>query len=209
MNTSTSPDTAPAALEVLNFWFGDGLQRDWPSQNLNDLWFGARPEQDEAIRQRFGPLVDEALDGGLTDWEADPRSRLALIVLLDQLSRNVHRGQRRAFDGDARAQRLSQLSIDEGMDATLTPAGRVFLYMPLMHAENLALQDECVARFQRLVDSSPDTLRDKLASNLRFAVLHRDIVAQYGRFPHRNAVLGRTTTPEEDAFLKDGPRFGQ
>ena len=209
MNTSTSPDTAPSAFDVLDFWFGDGLQRDWPSQNLNDLWFGARPEQDEAIRQRFGPLVDEALGGGLADWEADPRSRLALIVLLDQLSRNVHRGQRRAFDGDARAQRLSQLSIDEGMDATLTPAGRVFLYMPLMHAENLALQDECVARFQRLVDSSPPTLRDKLASNLRFAVVHRDIVAQYGRFPHRNAVLGRTTTPEENAFLKDGPRFGQ
>lgn len=209
MNTSTSPDTAPSAFDVLDFWFGDGLQRDWPSQNLNDLWFGARPEQDEAIRQRFGPLVDEALGDGLADWEADPRSRLALIVLLDQLSRNVHRGQRRAFDGDARAQRLSQLSIDEGMDATLTPAGRVFLYMPLMHAENLALQDECVARFQRLVDSSPDALRDKLASNLRFAVLHRDIVAQYGRFPHRNAVLGRTTTPEENAFLKDGPRFGQ
>lgn len=209
MNTSTTPDTAPAALDVLDFWFGDGLQRDWPSQNLNDLWFGARPEQDEAIRQRFGPLVDEALGGGLADWEADPRSRLALIVLLDQLSRNVHRGQRRAFDGDARAQRLSRLSIHEGMDATLTPAGRVFLYMPLMHAENLALQDECVARFQRLVNSSPDPLRDKLASNLRFAVLHRDIVAQYGRFPHRNAVLGRTTTPEEGAFLKDGPRFGQ
>ncbi len=209
MNTSTTPDTAPSALDVLDFWFGDGLQHDWPSQNLNDLWFGARPEQDEAIRQRFGPLVDEALGGGLADWETDPRSRLALIVLLDQLSRNVHRGQRRAFDGDARAQRLSQLSIAEGMDATLTPAGRVFLYMPLMHAENLALQDECVARFQRLVDSSPEALRDKLASNLRFAVLHRDIVAQYGRFPHRNAVLGRTTTPEEGAFLKDGPRFGQ
>ena len=207
--TNTTPTTPAKVIEVLDFWFGDGLTRDWPSQDHNELWFGGGPAQDDAIRQRFGPLVDEALGGGLADWEADPRSRLALIVLLDQLSRNVHRGQRRAFDGDARAQRLSQLSIDEGMDATLTPAGRVFLYMPLMHAENLALQDECVARFQRLVDSSPEALRDKLASNLRFAVLHRDIVAQYGRFPHRNAVLGRTTTPEENAFLKDGPRFGQ
>jgi uncharacterized protein (DUF924 family) len=206
MNPSTTP---PAALEVLDFWFGDGLQRDWPSQDRNERWFGGSPTQDGDIRQRFGMLVDEALNGGLADWEAEPRARLALIVLLDQLSRNVHRGHRRAFDGDARAQRLSQLALAEGMDSTLTPAGCVFLYMPLMHAENLALQDECVARFQKLVDSSPDTLRDKLASNLRFAVLHRDIVAQYGRFPHRNAVLGRTTTPEEDAFLKDGPRFGQ
>lgn len=204
-----NPPTPATALDVLDFWFGDGLQRDWPSQDHNELWFGGGPAQDDAIRQRFGALVDEALSGGLTDWEADPRSRLALIVLLDQLSRNVHRGQRRAFDGDARAQRLSRLSLAEGMDTALTPAGRVFLYMPLMHAEHLDLQDECVARFQQLVDSSPSPLRDKLASNLRFAVVHRDIVAKFGRFPHRNAVLGRETTPEEKAFLKNGPRFGQ
>jgi uncharacterized protein (DUF924 family) len=207
--TNISPTTPPAALDVLDFWFGDGLTRDWPSQDHKDLWFGGGPAQDEAIRQRFGPLVDEALNGGLIDWETDPRTRLALIVLLDQLSRNVHRGQRRAFDGDDRAQRLTRLSIAEGMDTTLTPAGCVFLYMPLMHAEHLDLQEECVARFQRLVDSSPPALRDTLAGNLRFAVVHRDIVAQYGRFPHRNAVLGRSTTPEEAAFLKDGPRFGQ
>ncbi|MDM7941915.1 MAG: DUF924 family protein [Hydrogenophaga sp.] len=201
--------TLPAALDVLDVWFGDGLQLDWPSQERKDLWFGGSPAQDEAIRQRFGPLVNEALGGGLTDWETEPGTRLALIVLLDQLSRNVHRGQRRAFDGDARAQRLTQRSLDEGMDTTLTPAGRVFLYMPLMHAEQLPLQEECVARFQRLVDSSPEALRDTLAGNLRFAVVHRDIVARFGRFPHRNAVLGRTTTPDEAAFLKDGPRFGQ
>ncbi len=207
--TDIRPNPPPKALEVLDFWFGDGLQLDWPSQDHNGLWFGGSPAQDDAIRQRFGPLVDEALNGGLTDWETEPHARLALIVLLDQLSRNVHRGQRRAFDGDARAQRLTRLSIAEGMDTTLTPAGRVFLYMPLMHAENLALQDECVARFQRLVDSSPEALRDKLNGNLRFAVLHRDIVAQYGRFPYRNAVLGRDCTPEEDEFLKNGPRFGQ
>ncbi|MCY1531673.1 hypothetical protein D9M68_669060 [compost metagenome] len=206
MNTPTFPT---AALDVLDFWFGDGLQLDWPSQDFNQRWFGGSPAQDDAIRQRFGALVDTALDGGLTEWETEPRARLALIVLLDQLSRNVHRGQRRAFDGDARAQRLSRRSLAEGMDTTLTPAGCVFLYMPLMHAENLELQEECVARFQRLVDTGPEPLRETLANNLRFAVVHRDIVAQYGRFPHRNAVLGRIGTPDEEAFLKDGPRFGQ
>lgn len=205
------PSTTPpaAALDVLDFWFGDGLRLPWPSEDRNERWFGGSPAQDDAIRQRFGLLVNEALNGGLTDWETEPQARLALIVLLDQLSRNVHRGHRRAFDGDARAQRLSRSSLADGMDTTLTPAGCVFLYMPLMHAENLGLQEECVTRFQRLVDTSPETLRDKLASNLRFAVLHRDIVAQYGRFPHRNAVLGRACTPEEEVFLKDGPRFGQ
>ncbi len=207
--TDTTSTTPPTASDVLDFWFGDGLQLDWPSQDHNELWFGGGPAQDEVIRQRFGPLVDEALNGGLIEWETEPRTRLALIVLLDQLSRNVHRGQRRAFDGDARAQRLTRRSIAEGMDTTLTPAGCVFLYMPLMHAEHLALQEECVARFQKLVDSSPEGLRDKLNSNLRFAVVHRDIVAQYGRFPYRNAVLGRESTPEEDEFLKNGPRFGQ
>ncbi|WP_291213768.1 DUF924 family protein, partial [Hydrogenophaga sp.] len=175
--TDTIPTTPPTASDVLDFWFGDGLQLDWPSQDHNELWFGGGPAQDEVIRQRFGPLVDEALNGGLIEWETEPRTRLALIVLLDQLSRNVHRGQRRAFDGDARAQRLTRRSIAEGMDTTLTPAGCVFLYMPLMHAEHLELQEECVAHFQRLVDSSPQALRDKLNSNLRFAVVHRDIVA--------------------------------
>ncbi|MDZ4126040.1 MAG: DUF924 family protein [Hydrogenophaga sp.] len=207
--TDTIPTTPPTASDVLDFWFGDGLQLDWPSQDHNELWFGGGPAQDEAIRQRFGPLVDEALNGGLIEWETEPRTRLALIVLLDQLSRNVHRVQRREFDVDARAQRINRRSIAEGMDTTLTPAGCVFLYMPLMHAEHLALQEECVARFQKLVDSSPEGLRDKLNSNLRFAVVHRDIVAQYGRFPYRNAVLGRESTPEEDEFLKNGPRFGQ
>ena len=201
--------TPPAALEVLDFWFGDGLERDWPSQDRKELWFGGGPAQDEAIRQRFGTSVDEALGGGLTDWETEPRTRLALIVLLDQLSRNVHRGQQRAFDGDARAQRLTRRSLAEGMDTTLTPAGCVFLYMPLMHAEHLDLQEECVLRFQRLLDSSTEALRDTLAGNLRFAVVHRDIVARFGRFPHRNAVLGRSTTHDEATFLKDGPRFGQ
>ena len=205
----TLPHPHPTAHDVLDFWFGDGLERDWPSQDRKELWFGGGPAQDEAIRLRFGALVDEALDGGLADWEAEPRARLALIVLLDQLARNVHRGQRRAFDGDARAQRLTHLSLAEGLDARLTPAGSVFLYMPLMHAEHLALQDECVARFQQLVNRSPEALRDTLAGNLRFAVVHRDIVARFGRFPHRNAVLGRSTTPDEATFLKNGPRFGQ
>mgnify|MGYP006169148045 CR=1 FL=1 len=195
--------------EVLDFWFGDGLLRDWPATDRNALWFGGGTAQDALITQRFGPLVESALGGGLCDWESKLESRLALIVVLDQFTRNVFRGQARAFAGDGRAQKLVLQTLALAQDAELPSMGRVFLYMPLMHAENLALQDECVARFQRLVDSSPDTLRDKLASNLRFAVLHRDIVAQYGRFPHRNAVLGRTTTPEENAFLKDGPRFGQ
>ena len=204
------PDPASHAhQDVLDFWFADGLQRDWPSAHLGSLWFGGQTEQDALITARFGALLARALAGELRDWEAAPDTRLALVVLLDQFTRNVFRGQARAFAGDARAQQLVLQTLALGQDADLPRVGRVFLYMPLMHAEDLALQETCVACFTQLVDSAPPALRDTLASNLRFARQHRDIVARFGRFPYRNAALGRASTPEEEAFLKDGPRFGQ
>ena len=208
MNTPQPPQTATAQ-DVLNFWFADGLQHGWPSSPLNDLWFGGGPAQDELIRQRFGALVDEALSGGLRDWEAPLTTQLALIVVLDQFTRNVHRGQARAFAGDPRTQQLVLHTLAQGQDTALPTVGRVFLYMPLMHAEDLALQDECVARFTQLWHTAPPEHRDTLAGNLRFAQQHRDIVAEHGRFPYRNAALGRTNTPAETAFLTNGPRFGQ
>jgi len=207
MNHPT-PHTATAQ-DVLSFWFGDGLQHDWPSTDHNALWFGGGTVQDEHIRQRFGPLVDEALSGGLSNWEAQLDTRLALTIVLDQFTRNVHRGQARAFAGDPRAQQLVMQTLATQQDTQLPRVGRVFLYMPLMHAENLALQDVCVARFTHLLNTAPPERRDTVAGNLRFAQQHRDIVAQYGRFPYRNAALGRTNTPEETEFLKNGPRFGQ
>lgn len=204
-----SPAATHSPPDVLDFWLGDGLQLDWPSTDRNPLWFGGGPAQDQHIRERFGPLVDAALDGGLADWEATPHNRLALVILLDQFSRNVYRSQARAFAGDPRAQQLVRHSLELGHDALLPRAGRLFLYMPLMHAEDLALQDACVACFTRLHESAPPALRDTLAGNLHHARLHRDIVVRFGRFPHRNAALGRVSTPEEQLFLKDGPRFGQ
>ncbi|WP_439587911.1 DUF924 family protein [Hydrogenophaga sp.] len=208
MNTPTSSNPA-GAQDVLDFWLGDGLQLGWCSDNRDELWFGGGPELDASIRQRFGPLVAQALAGGLGDWEPHMETRLALVLLLDQFTRNIHRGQPQAFAGDARAQRLVRDALATGLDRDLATVGHVFLYMPLVHAEDLASQDEAVARFQRLVDTSPPELRETLGRNLHFAKLHRDIVLRFGRFPHRNAALDRTSTAEELAFLKDGPRFGQ
>jgi uncharacterized protein (DUF924 family) len=202
-------DTTPQTQEVLDFWFGDGLLRDWPTTDRNALWFGGGTAQDALITQRFGPLVESALGGGLCDWESGLESRLALIVVLDQFARNVFRGQARAFAGDGRAQTLVLQTLALAQDAELPSVGRVFLYMPLMHAESLALQEECVARFTRLLASATPELHDTLASNLRFACQHLDIIKKFDRFPHRNAALGRISTPEEEAFLTDGPRFGQ
>jgi uncharacterized protein (DUF924 family) len=203
------PAPQPTAQDVLDFWFGDGLLNDWPSTDRQELWFGARAVQDQQIAERFGARVDDALAGGLTEWEEALNSRLALIILLDQFTRNVHRGQALAFAGDARAQHLVRTTLARRQDLLLPRVGRVFLYMPLMHAEDLALQDECVERFTYLVDTATVPLRETLASNLRFARQHRDIIARFGRFPYRNAVLGRPSTPEEIVFLEDGPRFGQ
>jgi uncharacterized protein (DUF924 family) len=203
------PLTFPSPQDVLDFWFGDGLQQDWPSNDRQALWFGGGAEQDETIRARFGALVDSAFAGGLADWERTPPTRLALLIVLDQFSRNAHRGQGRAFAGDARAQQLVLAALAAQEDESLARVGRVFLYMPLMHAEDLALQQRCVACFTALHGSSPPALRETLAGNLHFAIEHRDIVERFGRFPHRNAALARKNTAEEAAFLKDGPRYGQ
>lgn len=203
-------DTAlPSPDDMLTFWFGDALVSDWPAQDRSALWFGGGAALDARITERFGPLVDTALDGGLVDWENPLPARLALVIVLDQLARNVHRGQARAFAGDGRAQRLVLQSLALMQDAELPRVGRLFFYMPLMHAESLALQHECVARLEALAEGSPPEVRERLQGNLRSARQHRDIVEQFGRFPHRNAVLCRPATPEEEAFLQNGPRFGQ
>ncbi len=205
----TTDDALPPPDDVLTFWFGDALTSDWPAQDRSALWFGGGAALDATITQRFGPLVDTALDGGLRHWESPMPARLALVIVLDQLARNVHRGQARAFDGDGRAQRLVLQSLALAQDTELHRMGRLFFYMPLMHAESVALQYECVARLEALAHGSPPEVHEALQGNLRSARQHRDIVEQFGRFPHRNAALGRTSTPAEAAFLQDGPRFGQ
>ena len=197
------------ANEVLRFWLEDGLELGWPSRSLSALWFGGADTVDQSIRERFGPLVHQAVDGALTDWEAEPLNRLALVLLLDQLTRNVFRGQARAFAGDGRAQTLATDALDRGLDAGLPLAGRVFMAMPLMHAEDPALQHRCVAYFEALLADVPANRTAKLQGHLDAALEHRDIIAMFGRFPHRNSILGRATTATEQAYLAKGKRFGQ
>jgi uncharacterized protein (DUF924 family) len=200
---------AATSASVLDFWLGDGYASGWPSRDMGKQWFGGTPELDRQIADRFGGLVAQALAGGLGEWEAEPLDRLALVILLDQFPRNIHRGQAQAFAGDARAQQLVQDALAQGMDQQLPWVGRMFMYMPLMHAEDLALQEEGVRRFRQLAADAPEDLRVSLGSSLKFAEQHRDIIARLGRFPYRNNALGRTNTALEFDFLKDGPRFGQ
>jgi uncharacterized protein (DUF924 family) len=172
---------------VLEFWFGA------PPIASRPEWFRKDPAFDEAIRSRFGALVDDAIAGRL-GWAAE--HRLAEILLLDQFPRNLFRGQARAFAGDARAVGLALALIDEGADAALHPLARWFVYLPLEHAEDLMLQDRSVALFAALAAAEP-----QMASALDYAERHRDVIRRFGRFPHRNEALGRASTPDELAYL--------
>lgn len=194
---------------VLDFWLGDGIERGWPTQDLGERWFGGAQTLDREIDARFGALVREALAGGLREWEDEPLSRLAFVILLDQFPRNIFRGTAQAFAGDARAQALVLDALDRGFDARLPWVGRVFLLMPLMHAENLALQRRCVQGFEELVANAPQAIGKEIEGNLRFAKSHFELIERFGRFPYRNAVLGRKSSEAELEFLQHGPRYGQ
>lgn len=208
--------TQARARDVLAFWFGP---RPWTLRSLQRrfaFWFGdpARPElrsqSDEAIRLRFGTLVRTAAAGELDAWESSPRRRLALILLLDQFPRSIHRGSAAAFATDPKALSLSLAGLQLGADAVLDPVERIFFYMPLQHAESLEVQEESVAAYRRLREEADPELRPLFDGVSRYAEQHHDIVQRFGRFPHRNAVLGREPTPEERAWLAaGGPRFGQ
>ena len=172
---------------VLGFWF-DELE---PEQH-----FIASTELDTTIRDRFLRLYETLMAQPMNGETASAEAVLAAIILLDQFSRNMFRGTPRAFAGDPMALALAQQAIERGLDLETNEARRAFFYMPLMHAENLADQELCIAKF------------DALGGNPH-AVEHRDIIAQFGRFPHRNAILGRHSTAAELAYLETGGRFGQ
>ncbi len=164
-----------------------------------DFWFGMTTEQhfardealDRTIADRFGAVRDGVLRGRAEGWRDDPDTVLAAIILLDQFSRNIHRGTPEAFAADGLAVELTLSAIERGWEDRYPPDRRVFLYMPLMHAEDMAMQDLSVAKFEAL----------GIDENIAFARDHRDVIAQYGRFPSRNAALGRQSTEAEQAYL--------
>lgn len=193
---------------LLEGWFGSAEHPDDVAAEKGALWFGKRDSQDLDMRTRFGDLVEQALAGGLTEWTQRPDSWLALVLLLDQLPRMIFRDTPKAFSGDQRAQALVAQGIAAGLDQRLRPIQRVFIYLVLEHCEHLAVQDEAVARFSELMSQQPQAERAVFADNLDYAERHRQVIARFGRFPHRNAVLGRESTAEERAFLsKPGSRF--
>jgi uncharacterized protein (DUF924 family) len=185
--------------EILEFWFGRPGMGDYGS--TRQAWFRKDAAFDAAIRERFGAAIETALSGGFADWMT-PRGTLARILLLDQFTRNGFRESPRAFAGDALAFSLAEQAIARADDGNLIPVERWFMYMPYVHAEALNAQARAVSLFRRLRDETG------LVEPLPWAERHAEVIRLFGRFPHRNAILGRESTPEELAFLAaPGSRF--
>jgi uncharacterized protein (DUF924 family) len=202
--------SGPDAEAVLGFWFAHAAHDPAAARARVDVWFGDDDAFDAAIRARFAALVDAAARGELAAWEASARGALALVILLDQFPRNVFRGSARAFATDAQALAIARRALAAGHASALAPVEHLFLLLPFEHAESLAAQDECVARAEALAAASPPAWREVMQSFVPFALQHRAIIEQFGRFPHRNAVLERASTPAEAKFLAGGATtFGQ
>lgn len=192
------PDATDSAIDsVLTFWFGDAAVEDVSYGARRKLWFRKNEAVDAEIRDRFADTYERARQGQLQSWRSTRAGRLALIVVCDQFPRNMFRGTAEAFATDAFARELAKEAIALGDDQALPPEQRFFLYLPLEHSENLDDQNRSVALFQALAEAHPD-----LADTYDYAVKHRDVIARFGRFPHRNEALGRISTPEEIEFLK-------
>ena len=173
-----------SAADVLAFWRAAG----------HDRWFKHDEAFDAAIRQRFASTYEEAAAGKLSAWENSPEDALALVIVLDQFPRNMFRGSARCFAADPLARAAAERAIAKGFDRQVAMPERTFFYLPFEHSEELADQERAVALMRDTGD----------ADQLKWAELHADIIRRFGRFPHRNALLGRTTTPDERAFLDGG-----
>ena len=188
--------------DVLDFWFGapGSLDAGKPRRE----WFVKKDEFDAVIRDRFGAAIEQALAGGLREWDAQgPQGTLARILVLDQFTRNAHRDTPQAFAGDALALAAARSLVDSGADKQLPPLQRAFVYMPFEHAEDAYMQERAVELFGVLAADHPGF--DEM---LDYAHRHRGVIARFGRFPHRNEILGRASTPDEVEFLRQpGSRF--
>ncbi len=195
---------------VLSFWFMEEQLSAPQIDKRMDIWFGEDEVFDLECKKEFTDDVAAASAGKLNHWAHRPTGRLALILLLDQFRRNIYRNTAAAFEKDNAALKLCVEGAMQKKDKGLTPIQKAFFYMPLQHAESRKVQAKSVDLFQRLAAAVSPTYRETFETIAQFAELHRDIIEQFGRFPHRNTLLGRQNTPEEEEYLAaDGPTFGQ
>ncbi len=190
--------------KILEFWFGTFPNAWTADESRYDMWFQNGAAYDSEIFSTFGADYFRAVGGELDSWQASPRGRLALIILLDQFSRHVHRGSADAFAQDHAAQRLCVDGIGAGDDQNLHPVERVFFYMPLQHAEDIERQKLSVQAYEHLAQDVPEAYREPFEDTLEWARKHHYVIERFGRFPELNEILGRASTEEEAAFVKEG-----
>ncbi len=191
--------------DVLRFWFGDLREGELPDKEKQMTWWMKSEEFDDLIKQRFEKYVLFAEEGELSNWLETPLGTVAFIVVVDQFPRNIYRDTPGAFSRDSLALRVCLEGIEKGFDKDLHPMHRAFFYLPLMHSEDLEIQNLSVEKYSALEKeyTTQPQIRETLACSTDFAGRHFDIIKKFGRYPHRNAALGRESTPEETEFLKE------
>lgn len=210
MDATITDDDQIRIERIHAFWFKEHELTAPQIDGRMDTWFGEDPQFDQDIRTGFLRDVEDASEGKLDHWAHQPKGRLALIILLDQFRRNIYRNSAEAFAMDKAALKLCVEGAMQKKDKGLTPIQKVFFYMPLQHAESRKVQAKSVEVFSRLAGAVSPTYRETFETIAHFAELHRDIVEQFGRFPHRNKVLNRRNTPEEQEYLAgETMNFGQ
>jgi uncharacterized protein (DUF924 family) len=188
---------SPSIRDILDFWF---LPLDHPEHGkAREVWWSGPAEFDAEIRERFSAAFERAIEGAFDHWRNSPDGALALILLCDQFPRNMHRRSAHAFAGDEKGLATARFALARGYPAAFNLTMRLFFYLPFQHSEALADQKLCCELFEAFDD----------AETIKYAIEHRDIIVRFGRFPHRNDVLGRACTDEELEFLKTANRFGQ
>ncbi len=201
MNSIESTPHAVQPVDVLRLWLGAHPLDTLAMQRVQAQWFQKVDAFDAMLRQRFLPTLEAARAGQLDAWALDAEGRLALLIVLDQFCRNVFRGQPASFAADAQALALALEGIERGHDLAVPPMARIFCYLPLEHAEDGAMQARSVALFTALRDAADAESKAFFDGTLDYAHKHQDVIARFGRFPHRNAILGRASTDEERAYL--------
>ncbi|MGH8196172.1 MAG: DUF924 family protein [Woeseiaceae bacterium] len=210
MDATITDDDQARIERILAFWFKEHELTAPQIDGRMETWFGEDPVFDHEIEKEFSDDVQDASNGTIDYWAHQPKGRLALILLLDQFRRNIYRGTAKAFAKDKSALKLCVEGAMQKKDKGLTPIQRVFFYMPLQHAESRKVQAKSVDIYRRLASAMSPTYRETFETIAQFAELHCDIVQRFGRFPHRNKLLNRKNTPEEEEYLAgDIPGFGQ
>ena len=199
LNDATSLPAGATA--VLRFWLGEVPLTDTAALAQRALWFGKSDALDADIAHRFGDEVRRAQAGECDHWAQTAEGALALVILLDQFTRNIWRGQPASFAGDAKALAVAKRALAQGRDAQVCPVARIFFYLPLEHAEDMACQDASVAAFEHLAAKADAQTQALFQMTAEYAHKHREVIAQFGRFPHRNRILGRTSTAAEEVYL--------